>query len=102
MNSDCRNRALESRLVGQWKCSSERETCEYVFLPHNEYTCVVTRAGESPFKVRGYWDVLGTQLRIGTSALAAEPAELQMSRMDSFSAKLPGGTVVTFQKMDRA
>src|SRR4051812_43460885 len=101
MNSDCHNRALESRLVGHWTCSSDLESCEYTFLPHNEFTCVVTRHGESPFKVRGYWDVLGNDLRLGTSPLAAEPAQIVATADDSFTTQRPGAPVTVFKKISQ-
>jgi hypothetical protein len=102
MNSDLRNRVLESELVGKWTCSSDREKCEYCFLPQNEFSCVVMRPGQSSYNVRGYWDIVGQQLRIGTSPTAAEPAEILGFKRSCFSAQLPGGTVMRFEKMASA
>jgi hypothetical protein len=102
MNSDLRNRALESELVGKWTCSSDREKCEYSFFPQNEFSCVVTRPGQCSVNVRGYWDIIGQQLRIGTSPTAAEPAEIRGFKRSHFSAQLPGGTVMHFEKIARA
>jgi len=94
MNSDLRNRALEARLFGEWICKDKREICEYAFFPHNEFTCVIKRTGESPFKVRGYWDILGEQLRLGTSALTNESAHLLRVDTNSFSAERARRVVV--------
>jgi hypothetical protein len=98
MNSDFRNCALESRLLGHWTCASERESCEYTFLANNEFTCIVSRSGESSFKIRGYWDVVGENLRIGTSPLTNEPAHIQRIDGNSFSAELPSRTVMRFER----
>jgi len=89
---------LESRLVGEWSCADERERRDYSFLANNEFVCVVTRPGEAPFKVRGYWDVVGEQLRLGTSPLASEPAHIQKMDANSFLTELPSRTVMRFER----
>jgi hypothetical protein len=102
MNSDLHNRLLETKLLGQWTCAHERETCEYVFLPHNEYTCTITKRGEAPFKVRGYWDVVGEQLRIGASALANEPAHIVKVDLNCFAAEFAPGCLKRFERCHHA
>ena len=90
---------LEAWLVGRWICSAERESSEYAFLADNQFTSVVTRPGEPPLKMRGYWDVLGEQLRMGTTPLTANPARMVATGRDSFSATLSDGSVMRFQKV---
>jgi hypothetical protein len=97
MNTELRNRTLENRLIGQWTCAKERENCEYFFLANNEFTCLVNRPGEC-YKVRGYWDVVGDQLRMGTSALSNEPAHIHQIDAKSFSAELPSRAVLRFER----
>ena len=89
---------LESRLVGEWSCANEREKCDYSFLANNEFVCVVTRPGEAPFKMRGYWDVVGEELRMGTSPLANEAAQIHKMDANSFSAELSSRTIMRFQR----
>lgn len=84
--------------MGQWTCASDLEICEYNLMAHNEFVCAVTRKGEGPFRVRGYWDVVGNQLRMGNSPLAADPADLVLNGCDSFSARLPGGQSLRFTR----
>ncbi len=99
MHSDLQNRALEAQLVGHWTCADEREICEYAFLPQNEFTCLVKREGESPFKVRGYWAVMGGELLLGPSPLANEPARIVKLEATAFSAETAGRHLKHFARV---
>jgi hypothetical protein len=103
-NPEPYNTQLEKALIGRWTAIDPEpgNAEEYTFKPNNAFTAVILeRADKSKSNVYGYWEIIGSDLRIGTGPDQVTKATITFHG-DQISIKTPNGNTIQWLRKQKS